>query len=208
MDICWRKLSVPVTDPCVTRLFIQLALAFTLGPLVLRASFWDGDPFAHPELKKSPIEITSMQMKDGFGAQFWLVPDSRFRLPWTEADVRKLNSVSATRRNIPLEVAVFFVNAGQEDAYYQMERHVTKQKVIDVTFDLKVIRPDGIVYNHPGLPGHSGIAPPPFLLKLVKAKATITFDTEPTGVYKIMVVVHDRFRKIDIRLERTLQVLD
>ena len=188
--------------------FFRRALlsALLLSPSGSWASLWDGNPFSTDNPKKLEPQISELRTKNGFGAQFWLIQDDRSAIRWFQLNIRDLNPVSATRKDNPVAVALFFVNAGEQEAFVRQSRRVSKMKVNNVTYDLKVVRPDGVVDNHPGLPAWKGEAPSPYLLKIAQAKAVITFDIEPPGKYKILVTVHDHIRKVNLELERTLMV--
>jgi hypothetical protein len=172
------------------------------------ASWLDGKAFEQPKEGAGSIKAKEMVTNREFAAQFWLVSDDRAWLRWSEADIRQLNPVSVTHRNKPVNVALFFVNAGEIEGYLQRDDELVKTRLTNVTFDLRVNRPDGHVYRYADLPGWQKLAPAPYMMKLAQAKATISFDTEPLGVYTIEVVVHDKVRKVDIALRRTLEVIE
>ena len=184
-------------------------LIVSMLPLAAKASWQDGQAFSHStEDKGMPLEVSEMKSQDGFSTQFWLIRDDHLATRWFQLDLHKLKAVTATRKYNPVLLALFFVNAGSREAFVGYQGRVQKIKMCNVTFDLKVIRPDGVVDNHPGLPVLQGEAPAPYLIKIAQAKVKITFDIEPIGVYKIKVVVHDHLRKVDIALERSLTVME
>lgn len=184
-------------------------LAVTL-PSAAFASWDNGDPFVHPGSKENPdpVELRDLVVKNGFGAQFWIIPEDSITGRWFQMDARKLKAVGSTRRNAPVAIAVYFVNGLQKRGFVRLGPKVEEMSLVNVTFDLKVTRPDGVVENFPDLPAWQGAAPPPYLLQIAKAKAVITFDVEPTGPYKFQVTVHDHFRKVSIGLERRLNVYE
>jgi len=187
------------------RSLVAIALAL---PLMASASWDSGDPFLHPGAKDSPIEVQELSVTDGFGAQFWIIPDDTITGRWFQMDVHKIRAVSSTRKNRPVVIALYFVNARQNEGFVRQGSEVVKMQLINVTFDLHVIRPDGVEEKYRDLHAWQGVAPPPYLLHIAKAKATITFDVEPAGPYRIQVVVHDHFRKTNINLERRLIVYE
>ena len=184
----------------------SLVVSLLLLPCAGWASWFDNDPFSTAKPKASEPTLTDFQSKDGLSAQFWFIHDDRSTHRWFQLDFRKIDPVSATRKDNPVVVALFFVNAGEQEAFVRAGQRVSKVKVNNLTYDLKVIRPDGVVDNHPNLPAWQGEAPSPYLVRIARAKAVITFDIEPAGKYRVLVTVHDRVRKTDIELERTLLV--
>ena len=181
-----------------------LALTFVL---TARGSWLDNQAFSRPEEKTATsANFKEMKTKDGFTAQFWLIRDDALASRWFQVNVRKMNIISATRKQNPVLLALFFVNPAHREGFVQSGGRVTKMQISDVTFDLTVIRPDGVEDKHFGVPALHGETPPPYLLKIAQAKVQITFDVEPIGLYKMKVVVHDNVRKVDIPLERELRV--
>lgn len=138
-------------------------------------------------------------MKDGFGAQMFLTDSEAFYLNWLKTDLRTLTQVISTHRGHRFYVAVFFVDPGE-----------TRTGRADITYDLKVLKPDGSLYGGQAkIPGWKGYAPAKHLVELAHGKIDINFEViDPSGVYTVDVVVHDNVNHIDIPLEKTVTLLD
>ena len=155
------------------------------------------------------VENRHMTVKDGFGAQFWLTSSDRFFMNWVKADTRNLTPVAATRRSIPLYLAVFIVDPGVKKT---VRPDGTFKLISDVTYDFQVFKPDGTPYPGGGAQNVTGLSGRPsaqHMVTLLYGKATVTFDLiDQPGDYTIKVVVHDNIRQIHIPLTRTVALQD
>ena len=155
------------------------------------------------------VQNEHMTMKEGFGAHFWLTDSDRFYLNWVHADTRNLTPVVVTHRNVPLFIAVFIVDPGiKKVILFDGKEKLTS----DVTYDFQILKPDGSQYpNGAGrnITGWTKRPPPPHLVQLLYGRATITFELiDPIGEYTVNIVVHDNVRKVDIPLQRKVQLVE
>lgn len=147
-----------------------------------------------------------LEMKDGFGAEFWLVDKENTMPTWLPDDLRNTSPVFVTKRGRELRLVVFLFNPGRAE----FSASTVKTLYSDVTYDVMVHRPDMVKYvGAMGVAAWSGPSPSPYFIERARLVVKLSFKpSEPLGDYTIMVAVHDNVRKLTIPLLHTIKVRD
>ena len=154
------------------------------------------------------VQINSLETKGGFSAQFWVTTDDQIFTTWARAGaIRDLRPTVKIKRNVPAYMAVFLANPGIRTAVKSAGK---TRSFSDVTFDLYIISPGGVLsLANKKRVGWKGAPPSPGLVYLAKDKATLNFEAiDVTGEYTIVVLIHDNIRKVDMKLSRKLDLVD
>jgi len=154
-------------------------------------------------------QVTNMETKDGFSAQFWMTTDEQIFSSWTKPGaLRNLKPIDEIKRNTPIYLALFVANPGAKGPTNPGAKQSTATS--DVTFDLYVVNPSGalsVAYKQ--RPGWKGLSPSPGLVYLAKDRGTLNFEAiDPLGEYAVVVIIHDNVRKADIKLTRKLTLVE
>jgi len=150
-------------------------------------------------------DIVKPHMKDGFGAEFWIVDDNENVERWYPEDLRGLQPALVTVRHKPLRLLVFLVDPG----HMRTTDHDGNVMIVsDVTYDVAVIQPTGQIKDGcKAVTGWSGSAPSPHLMHVAKGTIKVSFEAlDPLGTYTVAVLVHDNIRKVDIPLSHTIKL--
>lgn len=150
-------------------------------------------------------DIVKPQMKDGFGAEFWIVDDNENVERWYPEDLRGIQPASVTVRHKMLRLLVFLVNPGH---LRTTDRDGNEMIVSDVTYDVAVVQPTGQIKDGcKAIVAWSGPAPSPHLMHVARGTLKVSFEAlDPLGTYTIAVLVHDNVRKVDIPLSHTIKL--
>jgi hypothetical protein len=136
-----------------------------------------------------------------FGAMMVFTDDpEKFMEEWSKPpeSVPQISSVESARRGDTVVAFLFFSGCK------------ARKGNCDSDVDFKLLRPDGSVYaEHSGVELWKGKPPPPGG-SVQLSVANLGFRVEPQdplGNYKLKAVVHDRNAKLDLSLERQIEVL-
>lgn len=148
--------------------------------------------------------VNSLETKDGFSAQFWMTTDEEIFSTWARSGaIRGLKPAAQVKRNTPVYLALFLANPGVRSvAVTRDQTHLSS----DVTFDLYIISPTGVLsLANKQRAGWKGTPPTPGLVTLAKDRGVLSFEAiDPLGEYTVVVILHDNVRKIDMKLMRKL----
>jgi hypothetical protein len=139
--------------------------------------------------------------KDGiFSAMLLIIPEAElkeFDKPTTER--LKFHKLSKVKRNEAFAIKIGFSGLAQD----------AEQKS-DITFDFKVMRPDGtMIGEEKNLPALQGKVPNPYYLFDTHAEIVMVFDdTDKSGKYKIIAEIRDNIGKKRIPLETEIELVD
>ncbi len=144
----------------------------------------NGTPIKNSENRKSV---------QGFGAALLVTSDQDWQKKWeTSSDtVPKFTEVNEIRTGAKATILIFFSNP-----------LVAKNSEVDVTCDIKILRPNGRNREYAGLKAMKGKLP---------GKATYTYlaepviafvseEQDPLGVWKVEVTIHDQNRRVSVPL--------
>jgi len=164
----------------------------------------------HPGMTEKDIisSVKAMETSDGFSAQFWITTDEQVFVSWSQnTAIRELKPITEVKRNTPVYLALFMANPGVRRKSMSA---TSGRKISDVTFDLFIINPNGtLTLSNKQKVGWRGLPPAPQLVYLAQDRGTLNFETiDPLGEYTIVLIVHDNVRKVDMRLIRTLKLVD
>jgi len=183
-----------------------LWLAVLLPSLAPISALADDKPFSQ-DARPVIDDIVKPQMKDGFGAEFWIIDDGNSVEKLIPEDLRGVQPAYAATRHKPLRLLVFILNPGHIPTVDYSGNEIN---AADVTYDLTVQQPDGHFKDGcKGMTGWSGAAPTSHLTHIAKATIKIVFEAiDPPGTYTFTVVVHDNVRKVDITLTHRVRLRD
>jgi hypothetical protein len=153
-----------------------------------------------PTQRSEPPESWRASAGD-FGAIMVFTDDpQKFLEEWSKPPeaVPQISSVESARRGDTVVAFVFFSGCKANKGN------------CDCEVDFKLLRPDGSVYAE-----HSGVelwkgkpAPPGGNLQLSVANLGFRVEPQdPLGKYNLKAIVHDRNAKVDLSLERKIEVL-
>ena len=154
-------------------------------------------------------QIENLETQDGFSAQFWMTTEEQIFTTWSQTSaIRNLKPTLQVQRNTPVYLALFMANPGVRSVV--KKRGAKPVFSSDITFDLYVINPSGIVsLASKQRVGWRGSPPSPGLVNLAKDRGVLNFEAiDPLGEYTVVLMVHDNIRKVDMKLTRKLKVED
>jgi hypothetical protein len=134
---------------------------------------------------------------DGLALFFILIKDKKFFNEWAKPDTPKISSNNTYKRGEDVYPVIIFSTDGKDE-----------NGNADLTYDIKIIKPDGTLYsNFEQL--EIWKKAPLDMLQLVKQKLDIHIENnDPFGVYKIHSVVHDNIKKIDVDFNLSFKVIE
>jgi len=153
----------------------------------------------HWMLNGKPVpESPNMKSKAGFGAQLFLTESTRFFADWKNADAPQIEPLTKVRRNARFYTVLLFADPG-----------VDADGAADVTCDIVIHSPDGIVYSKTGgLRCWKGkYSAQSRNLQLSQGSMSILIKPEDmTGVYEVQVTVRDNVKKVELPLKTSFEV--
>jgi len=147
---------------------------------------------------KAAADTASMKSKNGFGAQLLLTDNEQFFEDWNKEGTPTLKELKKAVRDVPILPVVLIVDPGKDDN--------GEAKVI---YDIIVRKPDGTVYAEAkdmvgwrekyDFPAHN--------IQLTEEHMGIRIEPkDPSGVYTVEAIVHDKIKKIDLPLKATFEI--
>ncbi|MDD5350895.1 MAG: hypothetical protein PHQ12_11855 [Chthoniobacteraceae bacterium] len=152
--------------------------------------------------------VNSLETKDGISAQFWMTTDEEIFSTYSRSGaIRGLKPTVKVKRNTPIYLALFMANPGVRSVTLAREQTVLSS---DVTFDLYIINPAGVLsLANKQRAGWKGTPPTPGLVTLAKDRGVLNFEAiDPLGEYAVVVILHDNVRKSDMKLMRKLELVE
>jgi hypothetical protein len=140
----------------------------------------------------------NIKARNGFGAQLFLTEDAAFFTNWNKPETPHINGASKARRGIPIHTILLFTNPGLDPA-----------GAADVTADITVLKPDGIVYAKSSsvVCWKGKYATPPGNLQLVQNHMVIRIEPQdPVGRYTVQIIIRDNIKKVELPLETPFEV--
>lgn len=136
--------------------------------------------------------------KDGFGGMLLFTEDEEFFERWNTPEPPKLVTVDGAERGVPIHTVLIFAGARAGT-----DGHV------HVSYDAKVLKPDGSVYGEfKDIPILKDVPPaPPLALQLASGTLGILIEPEdPAGTYTVEIVIRDHVRESELKLTRSFVV--
>jgi hypothetical protein len=135
--------------------------------------------------------------KNGFGAMVLLTEDEGFFERWNTPDPPHLDRLTKATRGVPVHVVVIFAGPGRNE-----------NGKANVTYDAKVLSPDGSTYcEFNNLEALKGAGAPDQFLQIPPQSVAIRIEPEdPAGTYHVVIAIHDNVRKVELKLTEKFEV--
>ena len=155
-------------------------------------------PNMHRIVRDLKANADNIKSQANFGAQLWLIADTRFFQDWRKPESPSIDPVDTAVRGQPVFTVIVFYGPTRDE-----------KGQANVMYDLVVRRPDGSVYSErKDLVGYQAPAPAnERMLTLGRNFLNINVGPDdPTGKYSIEAIVRDEVGKVNITLKKEFTV--
>lgn len=155
--------------------------------------------FSWRDKNGAPIPDTKNQKsKDGFGVELFLTDNVNFYDDWKRPETPRISIAKTAQIGTPIIPLVIYVNPKPDE-----------NKIINVTCDVTIIRPDGSVAQEiPSILCGTGVfEAPQYNLQLSQTEIRWSVDEgDPVGTWTFNVIVKDNNRGIKIPLTTSVEI--
>lgn len=151
------------------------------------------------EKQNSPNQLCASRdyNKDGLQIHFLLIKDKNFFEEWKKPDLPTITFVDTYKRGEEVIPIILFSTDGKDD-----------NGNADLTYDIKIVKPDGSTYGHFEQLEIWKDEPAP-MMHLVRQPVVIHLEkNDPIGIYKISSVVYENNKKAKVNFDLSFQVAE